>query len=264
MKRLRRALIELWGVMIFAAIIGYLGPFGTWGIGDFLTRTGTWAQMLGGAYLIVRPAMMVWRWVAHSTGLPKNPLIFWGVVVTGFGVAGLWSLVFPRALELVGGYSGMVPFSMLCSLAIMLVTGWAERIDLYLLTTYQDVRGRPQMLYPDSLAPPPEFRPRTRFQARLSKGFQGDVLALESEDHYVRAHGTQGSELILLRLRDAIAEMDGVPGAQTHRSWWVARSAIDSVRSGGRNRQLVLVNGLHVPVARDSVERLQLAGFLPA
>jgi DNA-binding LytR/AlgR family response regulator len=68
----------------------------------------------------------------------------------------------------------------------------------------------------------------------------------------------------LLRLRNAIAEMDDVPGEQMHRSWWVARGAVAEVSGAGRNREIRLPSGTSVPVARDSVERLQRSGFLPA
>ena len=95
-------------------------------------------------------------------------------------------------------------------------------------------------------------------------GFAGPILALQSEDHYVRVHGQRGSELILMRLRDAIAEMEGVAGAQVHRSWWIAHRAILRCDPAGRSWLITLDGGLSVPVARDSVARLQRAGFLPA
>jgi DNA-binding LytR/AlgR family response regulator len=67
-----------------------------------------------------------------------------------------------------------------------------------------------------------------------------------------------------LRLRDAIAEMDGHAGEQTHRSWWVAREAVSEIVCEGRNREIRLVNGTCSPVARDSIDRLKRTGFLPA
>jgi len=95
-------------------------------------------------------------------------------------------------------------------------------------------------------------------------GIESSVLALESEDHYVRVHGPRQSELLQMRLRDAFAEMDGHPGEQTHRSWWVAREAVSESVGTGRNREIILVNGTRSPVARDSVDRLRRSGFLPA
>ena len=104
---------------------------------------------------------------------------------------------------------------------------------------------------------------RPRLYARLSPRFEGDILALESEDHYVRVHGMRQTELLLVRLRDAIAEMDGSLGEQTHRSWWVARDAVAEIIGAGRNWDIRLVNGTRALVARDSIERLRRSGFLP-
>lgn len=89
-----------------------------------------------------------------------------------------------------------------------------------------------------------------------------DVLCLQMEDHYVRVHTRVGSDLILMRLSDAVAAMGATPGLQVHRSWWVARSAIDSVARDGRNLRLNLLNGLRVPVARSAVARLKADGLI--
>jgi hypothetical protein len=91
---------------------------------------------------------------------------------------------------------------------------------------------------------------RPRFFTRLPPHLRGELLALEVEDHYVRAHAPQGNALLLMRLSDAIAELDDYPGAQVHRSWWVASHAVREVQGASRSRRLVLTNGLAVPVAR--------------
>lgn len=96
--------------------------------------------------------------------------------------------------------------------------------------------------------------------ARLGR----EVLCLQMEDHYVRVHTQAGSELILMRLTDAVAAMGDRPGLQVHRSWWVARAAIESVEREGRNLRLKLLNGLKVPVARSAVARLKAEGLVPA
>ena len=35
-----------------------------------------------------------------------------------------------------------------------------------------------------------------------------------------------------MRLSDAVEELEGLEGAQTHRSWWVARDAVRGVERG--------------------------------
>lgn len=88
------------------------------------------------------------------------------------------------------------------------------------------------------------------------------LLALAAEDHYLRIHTDQGDELVLKRLRDAIAELGEDRGAQVHRSFWVARDAVAAVTVRGQTAQLRLVNDEIVPVSRTALPRLRAAGWL--
>lgn len=88
------------------------------------------------------------------------------------------------------------------------------------------------------------------------------VLALQMEDHYVRIHQPGGSRMVLMPLRDAILAAHRIEGLQTHRSWWVARSAVSNVAGSPRAMRLKLTNGLEVPVARTAVTRLREAGWI--
>lgn len=107
-----------------------------------------------------------------------------------------------------------------------------------------------------------EPAPAPRLFERLSPGLGQDLVALEMEDHYLRVHTALGSELILLRMRDAVGEVAGIDGAQVHRSWWVARGAVQGVEREGRNLRLRLPRGLCVPVARNMAPALKAAGWL--
>ena len=87
-------------------------------------------------------------------------------------------------------------------------------------------------------------------------------MCLQMEDHYVRAHTPLGSDLILIPLKDAVAELTGVEGLKVHRSWWVAKRAVGRSILNGRNCGLRLSNGLDVPVSRASIAKLRAAGWL--
>lgn len=89
-----------------------------------------------------------------------------------------------------------------------------------------------------------------------------DVLCLSMEDHYVRVHTATGSSLVLATLAQAIAALDGAPGLQVHRSWWVAEKAVAAAVTEGRNVRLRLTNGATAPVARTSVAAVRAAGWL--
>ena len=111
-------------------------------------------------------------------------------------------------------------------------------------------------------APAPAAPQTPRLNARLPAAVEAPILALQAEDHYVRVHTARGSTLLLMRFADAIAELDGLPGLQVHRSWWVARAAVDGAQRSGRRAELVLTNGLSVPVSRAAMPEARAAGYL--
>ena len=87
------------------------------------------------------------------------------------------------------------------------------------------------------------------------------LLALAAEDHYLRVHTDAGDALILMRLSDAIAAVEALDGARTHRSWWVARNAVERVSRGDGRAVLTLSNGLEAPVSRTYAPALREAGW---
>lgn len=101
-----------------------------------------------------------------------------------------------------------------------------------------------------------------RFLDRLPPRLRGATIrAVVSEDHYLRIHTDRGSDLILMRLADALKELEGLEGAQTHRSWWVARDAVRDVARGEGRATLTLDNGLEAPVSRRYARALREAGW---
>ncbi|GBQ84874.1 LytTR family DNA-binding domain-containing protein [Asaia krungthepensis] len=88
------------------------------------------------------------------------------------------------------------------------------------------------------------------------------IDALQMEDHYIRCHLTSGSRLVHGVLREAVARQSGHDGLQVHRSWWVARRAVQRWEGTPRSLRLHLRNGLVVPVARAQVAHLRQAGWL--
>jgi hypothetical protein len=108
----------------------------------------------------------------------------------------------------------------------------------------------------------PSDAPPVRFLERLPPKLRGgELYAVEAEDHYLRLHTSRGSDLILLRLADAVAELEGIEGAQTHRSWWVARSAVVSAARADGRATLTLKDGAQAPVSRTYAKALREAGW---
>lgn len=104
--------------------------------------------------------------------------------------------------------------------------------------------------------------PAPKFLSRLPPRLAGaDLYAVEAEDHYLRLHTSQGQDLILMRLGDAIEELEGLEGAQTHRSWWVAKAAVAGAERLDGRAVLTLKDGAEVPVSRGFAKALRSAGW---
>jgi DNA-binding LytR/AlgR family response regulator len=102
-----------------------------------------------------------------------------------------------------------------------------------------------------------------RFLDRMPEKLKGAALyAVQAEDHYLRLHTSKGSDLILMRLADAVAELEGIEGAQTHRSWWVAKDAVAEVKRADGRVTLALKNGVEALVSRPNVRALRESGWL--
>ena len=118
------------------------------------------------------------------------------------------------------------------------------------------------------LSPPPPTAPEgagpaETFLSRLPLKFrQAELYAVSSEDHYLRVHTSLGEELILMRLADAVRELDGAGGLQVHRSWWVAASAVKDVKRTGGKITLVLPSGKEAPVSRTYAAATREAGLI--
>ncbi|ATQ45130.1 LytTR family DNA-binding domain-containing protein [Caulobacter mirabilis] len=105
-------------------------------------------------------------------------------------------------------------------------------------------------------AAPPRFLDRLPLKLRSA-----ELYAVEAEDHYLRLHTSKGQDLILMRLSDAVAELEGLEGAQVHRSWWVAKGAVADAKRGDGRATLTLTDGAQVPVSRAYAKALREAGW---
>ena len=99
---------------------------------------------------------------------------------------------------------------------------------------------------PEAAAAPAK-RPAPPFMQKMRPALRGRIFAVEAELHYIRVHTEHGSDLFLYRFSDAVGELSQLPGAQVHRSWWVADDVV--VRRSARIVELA--NGLNVPIGRS-------------
>ncbi|MEO7503617.1 MAG: LytTR family DNA-binding domain-containing protein [Sphingomicrobium sp.] len=254
MPTLREVTIELAVMLAIGLALAALGPFGSFAMGSFAVRLAYWVPMTLMGYAIVRPTVGASQWLADrlAVGRVAAALVAVAVAAAPATLIVLWWN--GNAFAALPSFEGWFQLYVQVTLVGALVTG------LFLLLE----RGADPRPVP---APPPERSPATApptapFLDRLPPAWRDRLVALEMEDHYVRAHGPGVSALILLRMRDAEAELAGIDGLRIHRSWWVARSAVERVVRDGRGYRLRLTNGLEAPVARDRVAALKAAGWL--
>ncbi len=104
--------------------------------------------------------------------------------------------------------------------------------------------------------------PVPEFIKQLSAGPDAEIHALQAEDHYLRVYTATSNELIRYRFSDAVGEVGHLPGLQVHRSFWVNKTAVDTVRRSGRSYEIVLKGGLEVPVSRSYRYAVKESGLL--
>lgn len=261
-KPFRRRLLRQRLPVILAAVLvlTVIGPFGTFQDLRPLPRLAYWGGLILAGFLafelLVRIALRVARGDARR----------WGLVVGGaaLGVTALETVVVAAVEWSVRGHDFFSPAGLLeLALYVGTITVLVAAVPVLLELRERGLIGVvPSPPSPVPAAPSgPAGEPRlfARIPSRLGR----DLLALAMEDHYVRVHTALGSDLILMRLRDAVAELDGVPGLQVHRSHWVAAHAVAAVeRRPDGKMTLVLVNGLRVPVSRSYAAGVRAAGWL--
>lgn len=100
------------------------------------------------------------------------------------------------------------------------------------------------------------------FMNKLNPTLQGDIIAIEAQEHYIKVYTPNGSGLVLYRFRDALADLADWPGFRVHRSFWVSKSAVEKVDGRGRGYTLTLENELKVPVSQSYRGVIESAGLI--
>lgn len=101
-------------------------------------------------------------------------------------------------------------------------------------------------------APPPAIR--AKLPPRLARS---RLVAVEADDHYLRIRTEAGSDLVLMRFGDALDALAACDGFRTHRSWWVARTGVETAHWKSGRGELVLSDGATAPVSRTYAAALK-------
>lgn len=229
-------------------LLAMLGPFGTFGLAPLWERLIYWVGLMLISFMLYWPAYDQALRLARRRQLPVAAVVALAIALVSLPMTvivwlasfrhtpGLW----PSARDFAGLYGSVLVVAAPLVFAFRIVERLAAK------------------------AAAPSTPAEPAFLDRLQPGIRGELIALEMEDHYLRVHTVRGSDLILMRMRDAVAETEGAEGAQVHRSWWVARSAVTGVLRSGRTLRLRLSNGMVVPVARQRMAAAREARLIAA
>ena len=242
LRLVRGAVIAIAGGVVLALT----GAFGS-GSAPLLLRLGFWVPvMLAGGLWGHLCSQAIDRWF----DMDERPWL---------SVAVLTVMITGPVSVLVWGVTGLVFDGQIYPLKVLplmivpvaVITATVSAINVFL--------GRAQ---PVQTHAAPAGQASARFPDRLPMKLRGGVIrAVQAEDHYLRIHTDRGSDLILMRLSDALDELEGLEGAQTHRSWWVAREAVRDVARGDGRATLTLDGGVSASVSRKYAKALRDAGW---
>lgn len=99
--------------------------------------------------------------------------------------------------------------------------------------------------------------------SRLDYENRGELVALSVSDHYVNVMTTKGSQLVLIRLSDAIKETAPAEGMQVHRSHWIGLKHVQKVQRDADRALCLMTKGYEIPVSRSYMPKIRDAGLLP-
>ncbi|QFT78956.1 LytTR family DNA-binding domain-containing protein [Erythrobacter sp. THAF29] len=256
----RKLVIDLSVMTVIGVMLALIGPFGSFG-DPLAIRLMVWVGLAYAGYFIYSPVGWVVERMTAALDLPRVFLWVAGTLIATVPMAiVVWSLnqLNSPVYRVPGAEEALTHY------AYVLIIG----AGITLLFNVIELSGNAKVesaSVPTPAPPASISEPRTAISpllASLPDHLGSDIIALEMEDHYCRVHTALGSELVLTRLRDAMTQIDGIEGMQVHRSWWVARGAVEDIVRDGRNMRLKLARDVEAPVSRAKVSQLKAAGWI--
>ncbi len=265
---------------IAAVVLAMIGPYGTYVDLPLPVRLAYWALSMSGGWILMMGLAMAINRIEPLQAWPVAGRMALAGVLGGVPMAGIaWAIeaLFRRPLPLAAVPELLMNTTVL-TVVLAIAIGQLVELRLQARAGAAEITAPPSPLAeppsPEPTLPPPAAGPAQEaptatvavgpagnFLRRLPPELGHDLLALEMEDHYARVHTMRGSTLILLRLRDAVAELGEGSGLQVHRSWWVARDAVADVERAAGKLTLVLRNELRVPVSKTYRDAAKAVGW---
>ena len=236
--------VRIWiGLIAAGVVFGIAGPFGTETYLPLPARLVYWTFLAVVTFFSGSFAVMSVMNARIAQRLPRWILVVIGGLAAGF-------LVFVELLVVNWVVFGVHPteagYLFALGINVIAIAG-VITVASYLLETHTTQK-------------PDDRRPR--LLDRLSFDLRGTLVSMTVQDHYVEVTTSSGTELVLIRFSDAIAETDPVDGLQVHRSHWVNIAEVKSVQRQGGKTALIMTNGQVIPVSRTYLGQIKDRGLI--
>ncbi|WP_101067449.1 LytTR family DNA-binding domain-containing protein [Roseovarius salinarum] len=228
--------VFFWGILIVIAVLAQ--PFGTDWLMAPVARVAYWAIIVTSGILLGYAVRSVTAALVSQT----RPLLFdVTAIVMMTTVFTPWAWICKRLFMLPGLEQGGGIWRTLLHVAVLSLAVFVGR---------RLIPGLEPGSYLNPVAASDTPR-EPRLHRRLRHESRGPVLRLAADGHFVEVVTEAGTDRLRMRLADAIEEMEPVDGLRTHRSHWVAVSAVVALEHDDNGRPTaVLHNGDRVPVSR--------------
>ncbi len=243
---------------IFALMCGLIGPYGTALVLPVLSRL-PYCALAHGLHLVVAYAgfVAVLYLMRDRTELQTVAAFVLEAVIFSAPCAAITYAVYSLYADLhsqpVRDFRPLIGGAYLATVPSLIL---AQALLYHVIRLRQGSVAAPRQPVaraPAALGDGAEVRPPAEpdaFHQRLPEEVGRDVVYLKAAGHYVNVVTTTGTAIVLLRFRDAMAEL-GDRGMQVHRGRWVAHAHVAAVeRRADGHMALRLTSGEVVPVSR--------------
>jgi len=246
-RRLMTARNTLVGLVGAGVVVGLSGPFGTFSVMAPGPRVIYWTAI---AFATFGIGTLSSRLIAEHT-----PLIRLGLPIAHALASPLCAVSVFATVSLISWLGGLDIYDTRREVFVLYLYCWAIALCVAILFAAYEISAKAEART-EPAAPV--------LLKRLPIELRGHLSHLSMQDHYVDVVTDKGRKLILMRLADAIAETDPVPGLRIHRSHWVALGAVARTRREGSRYMVEMKDGTALPISRSSLPMAREAGLVPA
>lgn len=237
----------IFGWLLASLVVAMAGPFGTFETRPFLWRQTYWTGVNGVAIIIAFSCRIFWRGIIKGNS-------WW---LEDLAVIGSLALIFGPAVVALNSWLAGPEINTGVDLVLATLITFFVGLLIVSMRRYMQQSLESMLVAAD----PPTAR--DKLLDRINAPEDARLGRIWSDNHHICVRTTDGTDYrILMRLRDALKEIDVEPGYCVHRSHWVATSQIAEVERHQGRDVLKLPCGAQVPIGPKYRSVLVDAGYL--